>query len=568
MPVLKKPSRGRPPSSAIEARTPEFVSEVILTIPGYDPHRGQAQGYEFDPALAQEAILWLERNIRHCKGRSAGKQFILLDWECAVLANLFGWVRKDTGHLRFRECLIYVAKKNGKSAFAAAIILYMLHGWKAQEYGAEIYGAASTLKQAGHVFNHVVGMMYQNSELSEDLRQFGGHGQNQAKSIYYDDKFSSYFPIAADSNSADGSNVSGAVIDELHRFHTAKHFEFCNVLEMSTAARDQSLILYTTTADFQRESVCNDRRDYALRVRDGIIDDPRFLPVVYELDQADDWEDKSKWIKANPSLGQTHTMDFLEREYEKAKKVSVNRNSFLRLHLNLMTKQDQSWLDMNAWSELKRGYTEEDLLGEECFAGIDLASTRDLTALVLLFPFPDGFKVLSYFWAPRDKAEERSQEDQVPYLTWADQGHIELTPGKYTDYDIVEYRLKELSEKFRITEIAFDPSHAQQLMNNLDHAGFNVYKFQQSFTNYNPVVEELDDVIEKGALAHDNNPVLNFCASNVCLDEQMSTGMKRPSKRLSKLKIDGIVALLMALGRSMTCEKRPSTAYAERGLFT
>lgn len=559
----------RPKPSAVKLKLPraKTVRDSIMLIPGYDPFRG-ADAYEFDTNAARYACAWIPGYIKHCKGRMAGKPFELLPWEKAVVSNLFGWKHKTTGHLRYREALLYVAKKNGKSAFAAALVLYLLHGWPEKEYGSEIYSAASTVRQAGHVYNHAVGMLMQSPELQKDLKHFGGHGGNQQKSIYYKENYSAYYCIAADSNSADGSNVSAAVIDELHRFHTSKHFEFCNVVEMSTAARDQSLVVYTTTADYMRESVCNSKRDYALKVRDGVIDDPQFLPVVYEVGHDEDWENQELWHKANPSLGHTVDLAFLQREYEKAKSVMSNRNQFMRLHLNMMTQADKAWIDMAFWNLMEGSFTEEDLEGQECYVGVDLASVKDLTAVVLLFPQKAGFRVLSYFWAPRDKAEEREKEDKVPYCTWADESHMELTSGEYTDYNVVEARIKELGKKFRIREIAFDPHNGQQLMNNLDNEGFQVFKFTQSYTNFAPAVMELERIMESKALEHNGNKVMNWCASNVCLEEQVTTQMRRPAKTEKGKKIDGMVSLLMALGRSMASERKPGSAYSKRGLFS
>jgi phage terminase large subunit-like protein len=553
---------GQHKTRAIE-RT-ENLAQLLSILPGYDPYR-DAEDYYWDEEEAQWAIAFFPRYLRHCKGRLASKPFHLLDWEKALVANLFGWRHRETGLRRYKECLIYIAKKNGKSALAAGIILQCLY--QDNQVGAEIYSCASTREQASHVFSHATGMVRQSQELQRHLTIYGAKGGSHIRAIVYDEQLSTYRPIAADANSADGSNVYLAVIDELHRFNTDRQLELCQVMEMGTAARDESLILYTTTADYDRESICNVKREYALKVRDGVVEDPKFLPCVYELPKDVDWHDKSLWVKSNPSLGETVTMEYLEREHSKACELMSVQNSFLRLHLNILTQSDEAWLDLSRWDEQERKYTADRLKGKRCFAGLDLASIKDFCALVLFFPCQDGFYTLPYFWAPRDSAEKREKEDKVPYTAWERAGLIELTAGEVTDYAVILERIKQLGEEYKIQEIAVDPHNAMTLMTALEAEGFEVVKFPQTYTNYTGPCRELEKLITSQSFYHNGHKVLRWMASNVCLDQETTSDRVKPSRKRSTEKIDGIVALLMAIARQQQVAPKRESVYAKRGLF-
>ena len=548
--------------------TPKPIDEIhdaINLIPGFDPFR-QADGFRFDPVQASHAVAWIERNCRHCKGALSGEQFLLLPWETAIVANLFGWVSRETGRLRHKTVLIYVAKKNGKSAFAAALLLYVLCGWPRREEGAELYTAASAIKQAGHVYNHVVGMIRKNEELCEALHVLGGVGGNQVKSIYYDAEFSALNMIAADGNTADGASVSCSVVDELHRFHSPKHHEFVNVLELGTASRREPITIYTTTADTQRMSVCNAQRDYALKVRDGVVVDPHFLPAVWEIEPDDDWRDENIWARANPSLGHTVEIEYLRAQFQRAEENNRNQAAFRRLHLNQKTKTETAWLDVQAWGSFESKYTIEDVAELPCWIGVDLASTKDLTAIVAYFP-GETARCLCWTFAPRAMAEARSKEDSAPYLAWHDDGLLELTTGDYTDYSVVEDKIRELYETLNVQEIAFDPYNAYQMMTRLDGEGLPVWRFNQTFTNYTPAILHFERLYGRGEFRHDGNPILAWCASNACLDSTKDGEMHRLSKEHSSDKIDVMIALLMAVGRQIGAPAKKKEPLIQSGIL-
>ncbi len=357
----------------------------------------------------------------------------------------------------------------------------------------------------------------------------------------------------------------GIIIDELH---AQPNRELVDVLTTSTAARRQPLIVYITTADFDRDSICNEKYDYACKVRDGVIDDPAFLPVIYEASSDADWTDPQVWAAANPNLGVSVSQEYLERECQRAQETPTYENTFKRLHLNMKTQQDVRWLSLEQWDAC--GGVEIDpnaLEGKECFAGLDLSTTTDVSALVLLFKEDDGeVALLPRFWVPADNARKRERRDRVPYQTWARQGFIEMTEGNVVDYDVIRRRINELGERFKIREIAIDRWNATQLAVQLQGDGFEVVTFGQGFRDMSGPTKELEKLVISGKLRHGRHPVLRWMASNVSVETDAAGNLK-PSKKKSTERIDGIVASIMALGRAMLQPQRRRSFYETHDLL-
>jgi phage terminase large subunit-like protein len=334
----------------------------------------------------------------------------------------------------------------------------------------------------------------------------------------------------------------------------------------STGARRQPLIIHITTADFDRPSICNEKYDYACKVRDGIIHDPAFLPVIYEADRDDDWTNPEVWAKANPNLGISVSLQYLERECRRAQETPSYENTFKRLHLNMKTQQDVRWLGMEAWDACGEEAIEESVLeGQECFAGLDLSTTTDISAFVLAFQDEEGvLTVLPRFWIPEDSALKRERRDRVPYVDWARQGLIETTPGNVIDYDRIRTHINDIKDRFKITEIAIDRWNATQLATQLQGDGFEVVAFGQGFKDMTAPTKELEKLVMSGKLRHAGHPVLRWMASNVAVETDAAGNLK-PSKKKSTERIDGIVALVMALGRLMVTPIETSV-YNTRGL--
>ncbi len=527
---------------------------IIQQIPGYDPVATAAPGEWFDPKAAQLALDFFPECLTHIKGALAGQPFELEPWQAAPIANMFGWKRAD-GTRRYRTVLILIARKNGKTTTAAGIVNYVL--FCDNEPGAEIYSAAADREQAHLVFEPAAGMVRNDDMLRARAIIY-------TKSIVLKDYSAAYRTISADAHTKHGYNTHCAVIDELH---AQPNRDLVDVLTTSTGSRRQPLIIYITTSDFDRESICNETCDYAAKVRDGIIPDSSFLPVIYEASLDDDWTKRKTWAKANPNLGVSVSTEYIKAQCQKAQEIPAYENTFKRLHLNIRTEQAVRWLPLEkGWDRCADPVDPEALKGEPCFAGLDMASTTDVAALVLYFPSA-GHAVLPFFWIPEEGAHARERRDRVPYVTWAREGHINLTEGNVIDYDRIRARINELGEIYHIREIAIDRWNSTQLQTQLAGDGFEIVPFGQGFASMSSPSKELEKLILSNSLRHGGNPVLRWMASNVAVETDAAANIK-PSKKRSTEKIDGIVALVMAIGRAQVDQGDDSASvYAERGLL-
>ncbi len=364
--------------------------------------------------------------------------------------------------------------------------------------------------------------------------------------------------------------MHGAIVDELHAHKTRAMWD---VIETATAARRQPLTFAITTAGFERTSVCYEQDDYAAKVLEGIIADDSFFALVCRIDEDDDWTDPGCWPKANPNLGVSVKLDDLERKCEKARLVPGEQNAFLRLHLNVWTQQESRWLSPEVW-EMCASEPLEELSGKSCFAGLDLSSTTDITALELWFPDDDGGgDVLSFFFVPEDNLLQRARKDRVPYDQWARDGFIEATEGNVVDYEAVRLKLNQLNETYQIREVAIDRWNSTGLQTQLTNDGFTVVPYGQGFASMTAPTRELERLLLERKLRHGGNPVLRWMAANVAVDQDAAGNLK-PSKARSTERIDGIVALVMALGRAMVQPEetevgvfwvRRDSLYGERG---
>lgn len=543
---------GNPGSSAPVDLESIDLAEVIRILPGYDPYRDTGGAYFVEEA-ALHAIGFFHEVLTHVKGPLGGQPLRLEPWQIAVIGNLFGWLRPD-GTRRYREGFVYIPRGNGKTTLSAGIPLYVL--FCEEERGKEIYAAAADREQAGILFNIARDMVLAERELWSRCRVL-------QKSLVREDEGSFFRAISSDANTKHGANASCVVIDELH---AQRDRELVDVLETSTGKRRQPIFLTITTADFDRpveESICNEKHKYASDVRDGLISDPAFLPAIYEAETEDDWKDPAIWRKANPNLGVSVVVDDFERKFQKACIEPSFENTFKRLHLNMKTEQDRRFIRMEDWDRCAKAVDEESLVGRRCFAGLDLSNTEDITAFVLLFPDDDG-AVLPYFWAPDEKAALReSRSKRAKYVTWSKDGLLELTPGERIDYDRVVARIVELAERFDIQEIGVDPWNASAVISKLTAAGLKVSKHHQGFPSMSGPTKQFEVMVVAQKLAHGGHRILRWMASNVAVDYD-SMGNLKPAKGKSADKIDGIVALIMAIGAAALGEEEDNV-YLERG---
>lgn len=573
--ATEQAEQAKQPHVWIENDSRQVLRKICKTgIPGYDPW-DQGAGYRWDYDLACKAIGFFQNRLTHVKGAKARKPFILERWQKAIIGNLFGWVSKSDGTRRYREAFLLIPRKNGKTPMAAGILLYML--FEDGEPGAEIYGAASTYKQASLVFAHARGMVLQDrgdpsrngdgEPLADRCKIFKG----QAKAIELHSDFSIYHVIAADAEPSHGFNTHGAVVDELH---AQPNRDLVDTLETSIIGRENPLIVHITTADFDRESICNEKQDIAQLVIDNAGDEnkpgfvPTLLPVIYAATTDDDWTDEKVWRRVNPNLDVCVSLKALRVLGEKAKDVPSFENTFKRLHLNIRTKSDKKFFDMDQWDgPCAAPVDAEALKGRKCYGGLDLSSRSDVSALVLVFPDEDGgYDVLPFFWIPGENAHRRERKDRVPYITWSNQGYVELTDHNRIDQCLIRKKINGLGELYDIQSICIDRWDASKITSELQDDGFEMIEFGQGMASMTSPTKEVEAMVMGGNLRHGGNPCLRWMANNTAVEEDAAGNLK-PSKKKSHEKIDGIVALIMALARGMVMPSGVSV-YKDRGLLS
>jgi len=541
---------------------------ILCAIPGYNPFRDAGRCW-FDKDAAQLIIDFYAECLVHIKGTisvKAGEPFVLELWEKAIVTNIFGWKRPD-GTRRYREAFIEVPRKNGKTSFAAGIVNYILVC--EDEAAAELYSSAGDKDQAKMLDEAVKGMARSSPQILRRVQIY----KNRVIAIDPDtgkETGSYYEPISKVAETKHGFNSHLIINDELHVQPDRK---LIDVLETSTGSRAQPLIIHITTSDYDRESICNEKYDYACKVRDGIIKDDSFLPVIYEAGPDDDWTEPKVWKKANPNLGISISLDYIKRKCKKAQESPAFENTFKRLHLNIKTEQDVRWIKMEVWDKCKFPVIETELIGKRCFAGFDLASNIDIAGYVLLFP-PDNdcplWRVLPRFYVPADNAERRETKDRVPYIAWFKQGFIKLTDGNVIDYAVIKADFEEDYQKFDLQEAAFDRWGFEALRQQFIFEGVDGDKFVsfgQGFASMSAPTKEFEKLLLAKQLAHGGHPVLKWMASNVSVEIDAAGNMK-PSKKKSTEKIDGIVMTIMALGRAITQDKPKESVYEIRGIIT
>jgi phage terminase large subunit-like protein len=501
----------------------------------------------FDDEKAQHAIDFIQC-LKHTKGRWAGKPFILLDWQYELIRDVFGTV-DGRGFRLYRECFCEIPKKNGKSDLAAAVALYLLCA--DGEAGGEIYSAAGDRKQAGIVFDVAADMVRFEPELDKKCKI----NDSQKRIIYYPTN-SFYQVLSSEVETKHGVNAHGVIFDELHGQPNRNLWDV--LTKGSMEAREQPLLFAITTAGYDKESICYEVYDRAWRVKKKVSEDKHFYPVIFELEEKDDWEKEINWQKANPSLGTQQevdngtkilSLDRFREAYIKAKENPAEINIFKRLRLNLWTAQETRWLDMHYWNESAGEVHPEELKGKICYAGLDLSSTDDLTAFVLVFNIDDNYKVLPFFFMPGDNIEKRVREHRIKYDVWLSQGHIFATEGNVIDYQFIYDKICEIAKIYEIEEIAYDPYNALMLSQKLKDEGFTMVEMFQGMKSLSPPTKDTEILILSGNLHHGNNPVLTWMFNNVQVVTDANSN-RRVDKEKSREKIDGIQAMIMAISRA------------------
>ena len=508
---------------------------------------------------ADRAVAFIE-HLCHTKGKWAGQPFLLLPWQEQIVRDLFGIV-KENGKRQFLTAYIEIPKKQGKSELAAAIALYLLYA--DNEPSAEVYGAACDRNQASIVFDVARQMVEMSPALMRrsKIRTAGKRIINYRNAGFYQ-------VLSAETGTKHGLNVSGLVFDEIHAQPNRHLYDV--LTKGSGDARMQPLYFLITTAGTDTHSICYEVHQKAMDILEGRKHDPTFYPVIYGAAEQDDWTDPKVWKKANPSLGITVGIDKVKAACESAKETPSEENVFRQLRLNQWVKQSVRWMPMDKWDACAFPVREEDLEGRICYGGLDLSSTTDITAFVLVFPpldDQDKYCILPYFWLPEETLPLRVKRDHVMYDIWAKQGFIQTTEGNVIHYGYIEKFIEKLGERFNIQEIAFDRWGAVQMVQNLEGMGFTVVPFGQGFKDMSPPTKELMKLTLEQRIAHGGHPVLRWMMDNIYIRRDPAGNIKA-DKEKSTEKIDGAIATIMGLDRAIRCGNNAhESVYDSRGLL-
>lgn len=524
----------------------------------YKPSKFMLPTSHYDKKKADRAVTFIE-NLCHTKGKWAETPFWLLPWQEQLIRDIFGIVKPD-GNRQFRTAFVEICKKVGKSELAAAIALYLLYA--DNEPSAEVYGAAADRQQASIVFDVAKQMVEMSPALMKRSKLMGATKRivNYGNAGYYQ-------VLSAEVGGKHGFSVSGLVFDEIH---TQPNRQLYDVLTKgSSDARQNPLHFIITTAGNDRHSIAYELHTKAVDILEGRRVDPTFYPVVYGLKDDEDWEDEANWYKVNPSLGYTVDVERLRDAYREAKQNPADEITFKWLRCNMWVSSTVAWIPDAIYMRGNEPIDMASLEGRDCYAGLDLSSTGDITALVLIFPPRDEdekFVLLPYFWIPEETIPKRVKANSVPYDIWEKQGYIMSTEGNVIHYDFIEKFIMDLSEKYHILEIAVDRWNATHVIQNLEDNGLTMVPFGQGFASMSAPTKEFYRLLMEGKIIHGGHPVMRWMAGNVVVDTDPAGNIK-VTKAKSKEKIDGIVAAIMALDRAVRHESEGRSVYDTRGII-
>ena len=533
--------------------------DYIRKLKKYTPTKFMLPTSHYDKDEADFVVNFIQ-SLSHTKGDFFKEPFILIDWQEQLVRDIFGTLKPD-GTRQFTTAYVEISKKSGKTELAAAIALYMLCADGEQR--AEVYGCAADRDQASLVFDVACDMV----RLSKALKQFCDIKPSR-KTIHFNPTNSVYKALSADVAGKSGVNVSALIFDELWVQKDRKFFDM--MTKGTSDARKNPLHFIITTAGTDTHSICYELHQKAKDIIEGRKVDPTFYPVIYGAEDDDDWTDEAVWAKANPSLNITIDIEKVRAACESAKMMPNEENAFRQLRLNQWVKQTVRWMPMEKWDLCAFPVNEQSLEGRVCYGGLDLSSTTDLTAFVLVFPpedEDDKYVVLPYFWLPEETLDLRVRRDHVPYDLWERQGFIQTTEGNVVHYGYIEKFIEELGTKYNIREIAFDRWGAAQMVQNLEGMGFTVVPFGQGYSSMSPPTKELMKLVLEKKIAHGGHPVLRWNVDNISIRTDPAGNIKA-DKEKSTEKIDGAIATIMALDRAIRCGNgEGGSVYDERGIL-
>jgi len=514
----------------------------------------------FDNKKAERAKKFIGL-LTHTKGKWAGVRWNWMPWQLDVVEKIYGTV-KPNGYRQYRTVYVEIPKKNGKTELGAALALYQLVA--DGEQGGEVYSAAGDRDQASLVYAVAAQMVRNSKALSSRLKIV-----DSRKRIVDYQTNSFYQVLSSEAYTKHGLGPSCVIADEIHAYPNRELYDV--LTEGTDVARRQQLVFIITTAGvYDKNSIGWEVHDYARQVHDGIIEDPTFLPIMYCADKdKDDWEDEDVWKRVNPSLGHIFDVENLRTHYAQVKANPARINNFLRFRLNMWVNQLSRWMPMDKWDACDGDVDPGTLLGRPCYGGLDLSSTQDLTCFCLVFPpieKDEKWKILPKFFVPEESIMERSRKDGVPYDMWVRAKLITATPGNVVDYAFIRKEINNAVKIYKLHEVAYDPWGAIKLATELsEEDGVVMVEHRQGFKSMSPPMKDLYKMVLGCELAHGGNPVLRWNADNLVVKTDAAENIK-PEKDKAKERIDGVVALVMALGRALLSYDTRSI-YETRGVI-
>lgn len=501
--------------------------------------------YEFREDKVEQVCEFISI-IHHYTGKHAGKPFILEAWQEWIVASMYGFYLKGTNERLVQSAYIEMARKQGKSAFASALCLY--HLIADGEMNAEVYMAANSKDQAKVSFN----MASNFSKMLDPGKEFLDPYRDTIK---YERTLSFLKVLAADSSKLDGPNASMYLIDE---YHAAKNSGVKDVLQSSQGMRENPMAVIITTAGFDRLGVCYQYREMCTEVVSGLKEDDTLFIAIYCLDKEDDWKDEAVWVKSNPNLGVTVQTKYLKTQVRKAINTPSDEVGIKTKNLNIWCDAEKTWIKDDYILSASANVNLEEYSGLDCFIGVDLSSTSDLTSFSVMIPTTEKMVWKTFYFLPEAALTEKRFKEL--YGEWARQGALCITPGNVVDYDFILNKIIEIGQILNIVTIGYDSWNATQFVINCTEKGLPMEPYSQSIGNFNKPTKELERLLLSGVAVIDNNIITRHCFRNVVMARDKN-GNTKPSKQYEEKKIDGVIAMIEALGVYLMCPRYDNVIY-------
>lgn len=501
--------------------------------------------YEFREDKVEQVCEFISI-IHHYTGKHAGKPFILEAWQEWIVASMYGFYLKGTNERLVQSAYIEMARKQGKSAFASALCLY--HLIADGEMNAEVYMAANSKDQAKVSFN----MASNFSKMLDPGKEFLDPYRDTIK---YERTLSFLKVLAADSSKLDGPNASMYLIDE---YHAAKNSGVKDVLQSSQGMRENPMAVIITTAGFDRLGVCYQYREMCTEVVSGLKEDDTLFIAIYCLDKEDDWKDEAVWVKSNPNLGVTVQTKYIKTQVKKAINTPSDEVGIKTKNLNIWCDAEKIWIKDDYILAASANVNLEDYRGLDCFIGVDLSSTSDLTAFSVMILTTEKMVWKTFYFLPEAALTEKRFKEL--YGEWARQGALCITPGNVVDYDFILNKIMEIGQILNIVTIGYDSWNATQFVINCTEKGLPMEPYSQSIGNFNKPTKELERLLLSGVAVIDNNIINRHCFRNVVMARDKN-GNTKPSKQFEEKKIDGVIAMIEALGVYLMCPRYDNVIY-------